>query len=135
MTGEELRERRMALHLSQATLADKLGVTKNTVARWERGELTMANPKMIDMSLKQLEGEMEKPLTHPEAMEKVWDTALSLYGEAKEFGLADLPDDATDEDIVEGMLGNYPQDLVDAADGDIAAIFRVRQGIGLPIIR
>src|SRR5690349_19573212 len=34
-----LRERRMAEKLSQADLAKKLGVTANTIARWERCEV------------------------------------------------------------------------------------------------
>src|ERR1051326_7487053 len=34
----ELRERRQSLQLSQADLGRALGVTRNSVARWERGE-------------------------------------------------------------------------------------------------
>ncbi len=60
MTGEELRKRREALHLSQAGLAAKIGVSANTVARWERGERKMTNPKMLDIVLRQLEGDMNK---------------------------------------------------------------------------
>jgi transcriptional regulator with XRE-family HTH domain len=38
MSGDELRERRLALRLTQEELANFLSVTPNTIARWERGE-------------------------------------------------------------------------------------------------
>ena len=44
MTGAQLRRRRSQLGLTQVQLADRLGVTSNTVARWERGELLMRKP-------------------------------------------------------------------------------------------
>ncbi len=37
MKPQELKRARAALGLTQAGLAEKLGVTKNTVARWEIG--------------------------------------------------------------------------------------------------
>ena len=36
MEGEKLKERRVALKLTQAELAEILDVKPNTVARWER---------------------------------------------------------------------------------------------------
>jgi putative transcriptional regulator len=39
VTGEEVRALRKRLGLSQASLAALVGVTANSVARWERGEL------------------------------------------------------------------------------------------------
>lgn len=36
MAGDELRRRREALGLTQPQLAEKLGVHRNTVWRWER---------------------------------------------------------------------------------------------------
>ena len=41
MTPRRLRELRKRLDLTQAALAERLGVAPNTVARWERGELNM----------------------------------------------------------------------------------------------
>jgi transcriptional regulator with XRE-family HTH domain len=38
VTGRELKKRRALLGLTQKELAERLGVSPNTVARWERGE-------------------------------------------------------------------------------------------------
>ena len=46
MNGVRLRTERQRLGLSQARLADALGVTANTVARWERGEMRIALPQV-----------------------------------------------------------------------------------------
>ena len=58
MTGAKLRERRLALGLTQQALADKLEVSRNTVARWERDE--MASPGFLHLALKWIEWEAEK---------------------------------------------------------------------------
>jgi transcriptional regulator with XRE-family HTH domain len=58
MKGAKLRERRLALGLTQQALADKLEVTQNTVARWERDE--MANPGFLHLALKWIEYEAAK---------------------------------------------------------------------------
>jgi transcriptional regulator with XRE-family HTH domain len=39
MTGDELRRLRRRLGFTQAQLAERVGVTANSVARWERGEM------------------------------------------------------------------------------------------------
>jgi len=44
MKGAELRMIRSGLQLTQAQLADKIGVTANTLARWERDEVTITKP-------------------------------------------------------------------------------------------
>jgi predicted ATPase len=49
--GGELRARRLALRLTQAELAARLGVTANTLARWERGAMAMRNPLLIGTAL------------------------------------------------------------------------------------
>ena len=41
MNGKELRTIRRRLKLTQVEFAELVGVTSNTVARWERGEMTM----------------------------------------------------------------------------------------------
>jgi non-specific serine/threonine protein kinase len=51
LTPEELRERRKALGLSQASLGRALGVSPNTLARWERGELKLSNPSLVRLAL------------------------------------------------------------------------------------
>lgn len=58
MKGTKLRERRVALGLTQQGLADKLEVSRNTVARWERDE--MAIPGFLHLALKSIEYEAEK---------------------------------------------------------------------------
>lgn len=57
MSGAELREKRRALRLTQQQLAEALGVEKNTVARWERGELRPQSPRMLRLALIGLEQE------------------------------------------------------------------------------
>src|ERR1051326_6043472 len=50
----ELRERRHALNLSQADLGRALGVTRHSVARWERGELPIRHPELVMLALDKL---------------------------------------------------------------------------------
>ena len=58
MKGTKLRERRVALGLTQQGLADKLEVSRNTVARWERDE--MAIPGFLHLALKSIESDEAK---------------------------------------------------------------------------
>jgi DNA-binding transcriptional regulator YiaG len=44
MKGKELRRLRTRLRLTQKQLGAELGVTENTVARWERDEVKMGEP-------------------------------------------------------------------------------------------
>lgn len=44
MDGKELRKRRDQMKLTQVELAEELGVTSNTVARYERDELAIPEP-------------------------------------------------------------------------------------------
>jgi transcriptional regulator with XRE-family HTH domain len=55
MTGSELRTRRQALGWTQQALAERLGVPRNTIARWERGELRIEHERLLDLALEALE--------------------------------------------------------------------------------
>ena len=44
VTGSQLRAIRQGLALTQAALAEAIGVRPNTVARWERGEIGISEP-------------------------------------------------------------------------------------------
>ena len=44
MEGKELKQIRQRLGLTQVELAEQLGVTANTVARWERDEVSIREP-------------------------------------------------------------------------------------------
>jgi predicted ATPase/DNA-binding CsgD family transcriptional regulator/transcriptional regulator with XRE-family HTH domain len=57
----ELRQRRQALHLSQSDLGRLLGVSRNSVARWERGELPIRHPELVLLALDRLEQDARSP--------------------------------------------------------------------------
>lgn len=44
MTGGEIRALRRSLGWTQVALAEAVGVSSNTVARWERGEMGISEP-------------------------------------------------------------------------------------------
>ncbi|MGO9602616.1 MAG: DUF1870 family protein [Candidatus Binataceae bacterium] len=44
MTTVEIRAIRAKLRWTQVALAEAIGVTSNTVARWERGEMAISEP-------------------------------------------------------------------------------------------
>lgn len=58
MTGDELREKRVALELTQAQLAEILDVKPNTVARWERGLLSV--PRTVKLAMETVERKYKK---------------------------------------------------------------------------
>ena len=56
MTGAQIKRLRKELGYTQARLAEEVGVTANTVARYERGELSPSPPvrkllKLLEMLL------------------------------------------------------------------------------------
>jgi DNA-binding transcriptional regulator YiaG len=55
LDGTRLKQVREALGLSQVELGRKLSVSANTIARWERGELKIEHPSMLQLALAALE--------------------------------------------------------------------------------
>jgi transcriptional regulator with XRE-family HTH domain len=53
MNGPELKQRREELGLTQTTFAEVLGITANTISRYERGSLQI--PKWMELTLQALE--------------------------------------------------------------------------------
>jgi putative transcriptional regulator len=51
MTGEQIKELRKSLGYTQARLAEEVGVTPNTIARYERDEFKPSSPvrKLLEM--------------------------------------------------------------------------------------
>lgn len=60
MTGKELKIKRNDLGLTQESLAIKLGVAANTIARWERNEMKI--PPFLHLALKTIENEVIKTI-------------------------------------------------------------------------
>src|SRR4051812_5541841 len=60
LQGATLGTRRKALGLTQAALADVLGVSANTVARWERGDMRIRNPELVHIALERLQARMAR---------------------------------------------------------------------------
>ena len=44
MSGDQLRRIRKRLELTQVQMANRMGTTGNTIARWERGERSISGP-------------------------------------------------------------------------------------------
>lgn len=68
LDGAKLRKEREQIGLSQLELARKLSVSPNTVARWERGELKIEHPGMLQLALKSLRaatGNASTRVNHP----------------------------------------------------------------------
>jgi transcriptional regulator with XRE-family HTH domain len=57
----QLRECRLALRLSQAELSRVLGVTRNSLARWERGDLPIRHPELVALALDNLANQLNAP--------------------------------------------------------------------------
>ena len=49
-----LKAAREKLQLTQAELGEKLDVDKNTIARWERGEVGIQHPRILGLALDRL---------------------------------------------------------------------------------
>src|ERR1051326_7985285 len=55
LDGAELRQKRERIGMSQVALAKEISVSPNTIARWERGELKIEHPRMLQLALMSLE--------------------------------------------------------------------------------
>lgn len=62
MLPKEIKERRMALNLTQAELGARFEVDTNTIARWERGEIVPNAVGMLSLAFQSLE--IEKDLNN-----------------------------------------------------------------------
>ncbi|MGI8882838.1 MAG: helix-turn-helix domain-containing protein [Pyrinomonadaceae bacterium] len=63
MNNDELKKRRERLGLTQAALAEKIGVVPNTVSRYETGSLEI--PIHLDLVLEALEKRQIENLKQP----------------------------------------------------------------------
>jgi DNA-binding XRE family transcriptional regulator len=54
MQGEKIREYRKNLEMTQEKFAEELGVSRNTIARWERNAIQPESWKLVELALKQL---------------------------------------------------------------------------------
>ena len=54
MSGDELRAWRARLGLTQARLAERLGLPRATVARWEAGLMPIRHPEILRLALERL---------------------------------------------------------------------------------
>lgn len=59
MDGNELKQRREKLNLSQSNLAKLIGVRQQTVSDWESEQHKIQHPKLIDLALQTIERERE----------------------------------------------------------------------------
>jgi putative transcriptional regulator len=60
MTGEQIKELRKSLGYTQAKLAEEVGLTPNTIARYERDELKPSPPMLKLLRLLELSQELSK---------------------------------------------------------------------------
>ena len=51
MTPTDLLAARKALGLTQYAMAERLGIPRNTWARWERGEMSVQHPTILRLAL------------------------------------------------------------------------------------
>lgn len=71
MTGEEIRAARLAQNLTQEKLGELFGVSKNTIARWERDEVTPQSTAMLRLAFIGLKIEQRKAIPSVKAHARV----------------------------------------------------------------
>lgn len=78
MTGQELREWRKGIGLSQTELGHHLGLKQITISRWERGLCRIKHPVLVASALKVLEEKLyEEEVARLET--KVWVDCMKTY--------------------------------------------------------
>ncbi len=75
MNSTDIKQRRHALNLTQEQLAGAFGISKNTVARWERGEREPDMPLILEMAFNWLERMQPKKLRHQKIMSGIYAAA------------------------------------------------------------
>lgn len=80
--GSEIREiRKKHLNWTQKELGAALGVTGNTIARWERNEVNIDNPLMLGLALEALVGRYdEEMIAKCEALRQKTQEGLARLG-------------------------------------------------------
>lgn len=54
MNPQDLKQIRLSLKMTQANFGAELGITGNTIARYERGESQPENPKLFALAVEQV---------------------------------------------------------------------------------
>lgn len=54
MIGQKLKEVRKELGLTQKEFGDMLGISSNSIARYERGEMEPQHPRVLELAIDQL---------------------------------------------------------------------------------
>ncbi len=85
MHGEKIKEYRKNLGMTQNQLAENLGISRNTVARWETNSVRPDSWQMLELALKQLTSEKNRKYsrqfveeTYREIMQNVENTGRLL---------------------------------------------------------
>ena len=60
MDGHTLKVERVKLGLSQVELAERLGVTQNTMSRWESGAVAIRHRVIMERALRDVAVELER---------------------------------------------------------------------------
>lgn len=71
MTGQEIRAARLAQGLTQEKLGELFGVSKNTIARWERDEVIPQSTAMLRLAFVGLKLERHKAVPTAKLLARV----------------------------------------------------------------
>jgi transcriptional regulator with XRE-family HTH domain len=103
MKGAKLKERRKAIGLTQAQLAELLGVRMNTVARWENGILAV--PLMVDLAMDGLEQKDLVKKARPASIEESHAAKLMVDSPARQASAEQLAEHCVTEDRADFVSG------------------------------